>query len=95
MISPRITTPGSGQHVNHLLLMALSTQIYREPTLPQPNEDLPYFLETDASGTAVGAAVSQKQAENACTPLPSCLQASVLLSQTTVLQTQEQFTLLF
>ncbi|KAB5587857.1 Retrotransposable element Tf2 [Ceratobasidium theobromae] len=38
---------------------AIKAEISKEPTLAHPNENKHYFLETDASGTAMGAVLSQ------------------------------------
>lgn len=40
---------------------AIKGEIMKDPILVHPNLNKPYFLETDASGVAMGAILSQKQ----------------------------------
>jgi hypothetical protein len=37
----------------------LKAEITKDPVLAHPNPDKPYFLETDASGVAMGSILSQ------------------------------------
>jgi hypothetical protein len=47
---------------------AIKEAICQRPVLAHPNPDLPYFLETDASGAAMGAVLSQRQEDGRLHP---------------------------
>ncbi|QRV99683.1 Retrotransposable element Tf2 protein [Ceratobasidium sp. AG-Ba] len=48
---------------------AIKEAISKEPVLAHPNENEPYQLETDASGTAMGAVLSQRQPDGRLHPV--------------------------
>lgn len=48
---------------------AIKTEITKDPVLVHPNPNKPYFLETNASGVAMGAILSQKQADRYLHPI--------------------------
>ncbi|QRV97850.1 Retrotransposable element Tf2 protein [Ceratobasidium sp. AG-Ba] len=48
---------------------AIKAAISKEPVLAHPNENQPYQLETDASGTAMGAVLSQRQTDGHLHPV--------------------------
>jgi hypothetical protein len=48
---------------------AIKEAICQQPVLAHPNPDLPYFLETDASGAAMGAVLSQRQEDGRLHPI--------------------------
>jgi hypothetical protein len=47
----------------------IKAAISKEPTLAHPDESKPYFLETDASGAAMGAVLSQRQEDGRLHPI--------------------------
>ena len=47
----------------------LKNEITKDPVLVHPNRDKPYFLETDASGVAMGAILSQKGSDGYLHPI--------------------------
>jgi hypothetical protein len=48
---------------------AIKKEITKDPVLVHPNPNKPYFLETDASGVAMGAILSQRQADGYLHPI--------------------------
>jgi hypothetical protein len=48
----------------------IKAAISKEPTLAHPDESRPYSLETDASGAAMGAVLSQRQEDGHLHPIP-------------------------
>jgi hypothetical protein len=49
--------------------LQIKTAISREPVLAHPDESQPYTLETDASGTAMGAVLSQRKDDGCLHPV--------------------------
>jgi hypothetical protein len=47
----------------------IKAAISKQPTLAHPDESKPYFLETDASGAALGAVLSQRQEDGHLHPI--------------------------
>jgi hypothetical protein len=76
------TSPWTWGEAQQQAFDEIKAAISKEPTLAHPDESKPYFLETDASGAAMGAVLSQRQGDGHLHPIASCLQALFMLSST-------------
>jgi hypothetical protein len=63
------TSPWTWGEVQQQAFNEIKAAISKEPTLAHPNESKPYFLETDASGAAMGAVLSQRQEDGRLYPI--------------------------
>jgi hypothetical protein len=63
------TSPWTWGEAQQQAFDEIKAAISKEPTLAHPNESKPYFLETDASGAAMGVVLSQRQEDGRLHPL--------------------------
>ncbi|QRW25224.1 Retrotransposable element Tf2 protein [Rhizoctonia solani] len=62
-------TPWSWGNLEEVAFQELRSLVTRSPVLIHSNPDLPYYLETDASGVAMGAILSQRGPDNWLHPI--------------------------
>jgi hypothetical protein len=63
------TSPWTWGEAQQLAFDEIKEAISKEPTLAHPDQSKPYFLETDASGAAMGAVLSQRQEDGHLQPI--------------------------
>jgi hypothetical protein len=63
------TSPWTWGEAQQQAFNEIKAAISKEPTLAHPDESKPYFLETDASGAAMGAVLSQRQEDGCLHPI--------------------------
>jgi hypothetical protein len=63
------TSPWTWGEAQQQAFDEIKAVISKEPTLAHPDESKPYFLETDASGAAMGAMLSQRQEDGHLHPI--------------------------
>ncbi|KAF8761288.1 hypothetical protein RHS01_01288 [Rhizoctonia solani] len=62
-------TPWSWGNLEEIAFQELKSLVTQSPVLIHSNPDLPYYLETDASGVAMGAILSQQGPDNRLHPI--------------------------
>jgi hypothetical protein len=63
------TSPWTWGEAQQQAFNEIKAAISKEPTLKHPDKSKPYFLETDASGAAMGAVLSQRQVDGRLHPI--------------------------
>jgi hypothetical protein len=63
------TSPWTWGEAQQQAFNEIKAAISKEPTLAHPDESKPYFLETDSSGAAMGAVLSQRQEDGRLHPI--------------------------